>query len=101
MRVAATLAVAAACIASLFFYRGFESAFGRRFIAGYHIHHRSDPAIGAFDEPATAVVSTHAKHWSGLAAIWGVRALYAALLFGMPLLTWRAFAPRHSPASSM
>lgn len=92
MRLVATSLVAAACLASLFFYRDAETAFGRRFIAGYHTHYRVDAAIGAFDEPPTLVVSTHATHWWGVAAVWGVRAGFVALLFGLPWLTWRAFA---------
>ena len=89
MRIAVTSLVAAACIASLFFYRDFEMAFGERFIEGYHVHHRVESAIGAFDEPPTLVVSTHTKHWYGLAAVWGVRVGFVALLFGLPFLTWR------------
>ena len=89
MRAAATALVLAACVASLFFYRDFETAVGRRFIAGYHTHHRTDPAVGAFDEPPTAVVSTHTKSAWGLAAVWALRAAYALLLFGAPLFTWR------------
>ncbi|HEV2721420.1 MAG TPA: hypothetical protein VG323_15465 [Thermoanaerobaculia bacterium] len=95
MRAAATALVAVACLASLFLYRDFETAFGRRFIEGYHVHHRVEHSIGAFEEPPVLVVSTHAKHWYGVAAIWAVRVLYAAALFGLPLLTWRAMARRH------
>jgi hypothetical protein len=92
VRAFATSLVAAACIASLFFYRDVETAFGRRFIAGYHTHYRVDSAIGAFDEPPTLDVSTHATHWWGVAAVWVVRVGFVALLFGLPLLTWRALS---------
>ena len=93
MRAAATVLVVAAGIASLFFYRRFEDAFGRRFVDGYHVHHRVEHAIGPYDEPPALVVSTHAKRWTGVAAIWTVRLVYVALLFGLPLVVWRAFTP--------
>lgn len=89
VRIVATSLVAAACIASLFFYRDVETAFGQRFVAGYHVHHRVEPAVGAFDEPPVLVVSTHAAHWYGVMAIWAMRLLYVALLFAAPFLTWR------------
>jgi hypothetical protein len=92
MKVLAIALVAAACIASVFFYGDFETAFGERFIEGYHVHHRVDPAVGAYDEPPVLVISTHAKHWYGLAAVWGVRVAYVALLFGLPFLTWRVMS---------
>ena len=93
MKVAATLLVIAAGIASLFFYRRFETAFGRRFVAGYQVHHRVDSAVGPYDEPPALVLETHAKHWTGIAAIWAVRLAYAALLFGLPPLVWRVLTP--------
>lgn len=89
MRIAVTLLVAAACLASVFYYGDLERAFGRRFIDGYHVHRRVEHSISSFDEPPVLVISTHAKHWYGTAAIWAVRVLYAALIFALPLLTWR------------
>ncbi len=94
VRAAATILVAAACIASLFVYAEFETAFGRRFVEGYRVHHRVEHSIGAFEEPPVLVVSTRAKHWYGLATIWAVRLIYAAALFGLPLLTWHWLSPR-------
>jgi hypothetical protein len=89
-RAAATIVVIAAGVFALFHYVDFESAFGLRFVSGYHVHHRVDSAIGPFDEPPTLVITTHADHWYGVATIWCLRLLFVALLFGLPALTWRA-----------
>lgn len=91
-RSAATIVVIAAGLFALFHYLDFESAFGHRFVSGYHIHHRVDSAIGPFDEPPTLVITTHADHWYGVATIWCVRLLFVALLFGLPVLAWRALS---------
>jgi hypothetical protein len=91
-RSVATTAVIAAGLFALFHYLDFENAFGHRFVSGYHVHHRVDSAIGPFDEPPTLVITTHADHWYGVATIWCVRLLFVALLFGLPVLTWRALS---------
>lgn len=91
-RAAATALVIAAALFALPHYRGFERAFGRRFVSGYRVHHRVEHSIGPFEEPPVLVISTHADHWYGVAAIWAVRLLFVALLFGLPVLTWRALS---------
>jgi hypothetical protein len=91
-RGAATIFVIVVEILLLPYYRDFENAFGHRFVSGYHVHHRVDSAIGPFDEPPTLVITTHADHWYGVATIWCVRLLFVALLFGLPVLTWRALS---------
>ncbi len=90
-RSAATIVVIAAGLFALFHYLDFESAVGRRFVSGYHVHHRVDSAIGPFEEPPTLVVTTHADHWYGVATIWALRLVATALFFALPLLTWRMF----------
>lgn len=92
VRLGATIAVIAAAVFAITHYRDFETAFGQRFVDGYHVHHRVEPATGAFDEPPVLVVSTHATHWYGVAAIWTLRLLVVAVLFAAPFLVWRALS---------
>lgn len=65
-------------------YSDFQNEVGRRYVAGYQVHHRVDTA---YDELPVQVTTFSTDHWYTTAAIWLLFVLAGSLLLAAPIVT--------------